>query len=103
MQVVCLQEEAFYALFDKVVEYLETKRKDKPAKWIDGEEAMLLLNIKSPMFKNIESDNSRIHTLQMGMEEYCREITLNKNITLDDSKIIQQKNKNSQDGNELSL
>tara|TARA_R110000796_G_scaffold848_1_gene3235 strand:- start:573 stop:842 length:270 start_codon:yes stop_codon:yes gene_type:complete len=47
MQVVCLQEEAFYALFDKVVEYLETKRKDKPAKWIDGEEAMLLLNIKS--------------------------------------------------------
>jgi hypothetical protein len=47
MQVVCLQEEAFYALFDKVVEYLETKRKDEPAKWIDGEEAMLLLNIKS--------------------------------------------------------
>ena len=26
---------------------METKRKDKPAKWIDGEEAMLLLNIKS--------------------------------------------------------
>jgi hypothetical protein len=47
MQVVCLQEEAFYALFDKVVEYLETKRKDKPAKWVDGEEAMILLNIKS--------------------------------------------------------
>jgi hypothetical protein len=47
MQVVCLQEEAFYALFDKVVEYLETKQKDKPAKWIDGEEAMILLNIKS--------------------------------------------------------
>lgn len=47
MQVVCLQEEAFYALFDKVVEHIETKRKDKPLKWIDGEEAMLLLNIKS--------------------------------------------------------
>tara|TARA_R110000765_G_scaffold223743_2_gene327842 strand:- start:1169 stop:1438 length:270 start_codon:yes stop_codon:yes gene_type:complete len=47
MQVVCLQEEAFYALFDKVVEHMESKRKDKPAKWIDAEEAMLLLNIKS--------------------------------------------------------
>ncbi len=47
MQVVCLQEEAFYALFDKVVEHVETKRKDKPAKWIDGEEAMSLLKIKS--------------------------------------------------------
>lgn len=47
MQVVCLQEEAFYALFDKVIEHVETKRKDKPAKWIDGEEAMCLLKIKS--------------------------------------------------------
>jgi hypothetical protein len=47
MHVVCLQEEAFYALFDKVVDYLETKRKDKPAKWIDGEEAMFHLKIKS--------------------------------------------------------
>ena len=68
-----------------------------------GYELAKELKLKSPMFKNIESDNSRIHTLQMGMEEYCREITLNKNITLDDSKIIQQKNKDNQDGNELSL
>ena len=47
MQVVCLQEEAFYALFDKVVEHVESKRRDKPSKWIDGEEAMSLLKIKS--------------------------------------------------------
>ncbi len=47
MEVVCLQEEAFYALFDKVVEHVESKRKDVPAKWIDGEEAMLQLKIKS--------------------------------------------------------
>ena len=47
MQVVCLQEEAFYALFDKVVEHIEAKRKDTLPKWIDGEEAMHLLNIKS--------------------------------------------------------
>jgi len=47
MEVVCLQEEAFYALFDRVVEHLDEKRKDKPAKWVDGEEAMHLLKIKS--------------------------------------------------------
>jgi len=47
MEVVCLQEEAFYALFDKVVEHVESKRVDKPDKWVDGEEAMLLLKIKS--------------------------------------------------------
>lgn len=34
MEVVCLQEEAFYALFDKVVEHVESQRKDVPAKWI---------------------------------------------------------------------
>ncbi len=47
MEVVCLQEEAFYALFDKVIEHLEEKLKDKPEKWIDGEEAMFNLKIKS--------------------------------------------------------
>lgn len=47
MQVVCLQEEAFYALFDKVVEHVEAKRRDKPDKWIDSEEAMRELRIKS--------------------------------------------------------
>ena len=48
MQVVCLQEEAFYKLFDKVVEHLEQNRPpETPFKWIDGEEAMKLLNISS--------------------------------------------------------
>lgn len=47
MQVVCLQEDAFYALFDKVVEHIESTRKNQPAKWIDGEEAMQVLGIKS--------------------------------------------------------
>ncbi|MEM0930925.1 MAG: helix-turn-helix domain-containing protein [Bacteroidota bacterium] len=47
MKVVCLQEEAFYALFDKVVQHVESKRKDTVEKWIDGEEAMSILKIKS--------------------------------------------------------
>lgn len=47
MQVVCLQEEAFYALFKKVIEHVESKRPNTPERWIDGEEAMSILKIKS--------------------------------------------------------
>jgi len=47
MEVVCMQEEAFYALFDKVIEHLEQKYKQEPRQWIDGEEAMDMLNISS--------------------------------------------------------
>ncbi|MEO1033384.1 MAG: helix-turn-helix domain-containing protein [Bacteroidota bacterium] len=47
MEVVCLQEEAFYALFDKVIEHLEEKHKAEPLQWIDGEQAMIMLNISS--------------------------------------------------------
>lgn len=47
MQVVCLQEEAFYALLDKVIEHVEEKTKDEPDKWVDGVEAMRILNIKA--------------------------------------------------------
>ena len=47
MQVVCLQEEAFYALFKKVIEHVESKRQDTLDRWIDGEEAMSILRIKS--------------------------------------------------------
>lgn len=47
MEVVCLEEKAFFALFDKVVEHLEKKYEKQPHKWIDGEEAMSFLNISS--------------------------------------------------------
>lgn len=46
MEVICLQEEAFYALVDKVIEYAQAKNGDD-RKWIDGAEAMSLLNITS--------------------------------------------------------
>lgn len=47
MEVVCLEERAFYALFDKVVEHIGQKYEQQPRKWIDGEEAMSMLNISS--------------------------------------------------------
>ncbi len=47
MEVICLEEEAFYSLFDKVVEHFEVKYMEKPKQWIDGAEAMSMLNISS--------------------------------------------------------
>jgi hypothetical protein len=47
MQVICLEETAFYALLEKVVDQLKDKLSIKQDKWVSGEEAMNLLRIKS--------------------------------------------------------
>jgi hypothetical protein len=47
MEVICLQEEAFYALIEQVVERLRDQRGVRVDKWVDDEEAMRLLGIKS--------------------------------------------------------
>lgn len=47
MEVICLQEDAFYALIDQVVDRLKTLHDVKKEKWISDDEAMALLNIKS--------------------------------------------------------
>jgi hypothetical protein len=47
MEVICLQEDAFYALIDQVVERLKTAHNVTKEKWINDDEAMALLNIKS--------------------------------------------------------
>ena len=46
MQVICLEEVAFYALIEQVVARLKNKDGEKE-KWISDEEAMKLLNITS--------------------------------------------------------
>jgi hypothetical protein len=47
MQVICLEDEAFYALIDKVTEYVKEKHLVKEEKWISTDEAMAKLRIKS--------------------------------------------------------
>lgn len=47
MQVICLQDEAFYALINEVVERIKEKNKIKEDKWISSEEAMQKLRISS--------------------------------------------------------
>ena len=47
MQVVCLEESAFYSLVEQVYERLKEKNNIQKEKWISSEDAMTLLNIKS--------------------------------------------------------
>lgn len=47
MQVICLQDEAFYALIDKVVERIQQQHSVKEDKWVSGAEAMRKLRIQS--------------------------------------------------------
>lgn len=47
MEVICLQDEAFYKLIEDVVERLKEKQNIVHDKWISPERAMEILNIKS--------------------------------------------------------
>lgn len=47
MEVICLQDAAFYALVDKVVEQLRAEHGKVVNKWVGTDEAMQLLGIKS--------------------------------------------------------
>lgn len=47
MEVICLEESAFYQLVEQVVARMKEKDKSAGDKWINDERAMQLLNIKS--------------------------------------------------------
>lgn len=47
MQVICLEEAAFYALVEQIVDRLKEKNGDAKQKWLSDEQAMELLKIKS--------------------------------------------------------
>lgn len=47
MQVICLEEEAFLKLIDRLIEHVDHRLDEHQQKWIDGANAMKLLNIKA--------------------------------------------------------
>ncbi|MBK6354264.1 MAG: helix-turn-helix domain-containing protein [Saprospiraceae bacterium] len=47
MEVICLEDEAFYTLIDRVVARIKDKEGIKEDRWISTEEAMNKLRIKS--------------------------------------------------------
>lgn len=47
MNVICLQDEAFYELVEEVSQRLIAKQQTQEDKWLDTDEAMRILKIKS--------------------------------------------------------
>ena len=47
MEIICLEEKAFYALVEQVVERLKETHNEQKEKWVSDEQAMHILNIKS--------------------------------------------------------
>ncbi len=47
MEVICLEDAAFFNLFERVINHVKEKPGAKPDKWISGEEAMKMLRITS--------------------------------------------------------
>ncbi|OOQ57510.1 helix-turn-helix domain-containing protein [Mucilaginibacter pedocola] len=64
MEVICLEEPAFFALIDKVVERIREKQPVKEDKWISGTEAMSLLRIKSKTTLQKMRDEGKIRFTQ---------------------------------------
>lgn len=63
MEVICLEEEAFFELIDRVVERLSGVSQEAP-KWVNQDEAMRLLNIKSPTTLQEYRNNGEIRFTQ---------------------------------------
>lgn len=60
MEVICLEDEAFLKLVDTVVKHIEKKDKINVNPWISQQEAMNLLNIKSPTSMQDLRDQNKI-------------------------------------------
>ena len=66
MNVICLEDKAFYELIDRVVDRLSEQHNVVPEKWIDGEQAMKKLRIKSTTTLQKLRDQGKIEFSKMG-------------------------------------
>lgn len=64
MQVICLEEKAFYALLEEVVARLKENAKSETDIWITDEDAMQLLNVKSKTTLQKMRDEGKIRFSQ---------------------------------------
>lgn len=64
MEVICLEDEAFYALVEAVVSRLKAREGIKEDKWISTEEAMTKLRIKSKTTLQKLRDEAKIRFSQ---------------------------------------
>lgn len=64
MEVICLEDTAFYALVNEVVQRIKEKENIKADKWISAEEAMKMLRISSKTTLQKLRDEGRIRFSQ---------------------------------------
>ncbi len=64
MEVICLEDIAFYTLIERVVERIKEKSGAKIEKWISGEEAMKMLRISSKTTLQKLRDEGKIRFTQ---------------------------------------
>jgi hypothetical protein len=64
MEVICLEDEAFYSLIEQVVQRLKEKHNIKEDRWISAIEAMDKLRIKSKTTLQRLRDEGRIRFSQ---------------------------------------
>ena len=64
MQVICLEEPAFYSLVEQVVARLKETNNETQQKWVSDDQAMVLLNIKSKTTLQKLRDEGRIRFSQ---------------------------------------
>lgn len=64
MEVICLEDAAFFALVERVIDRLKDGLKDAEDKWINDEQAMTLLNVKSKSTMQKLRDEGKIRFSQ---------------------------------------
>lgn len=64
MHVICLEDEAFYALVEKVVDRIKEQHQVIAEKWISGDEAMKMLRITSKTTLQKMRDEGKIRFSQ---------------------------------------
>ncbi len=64
MEVICIEDKAFYTLIDQVIAHINSTQKPKSDKWISGEEAMKMLRITSKTTLQKLRDEGRIRFSQ---------------------------------------
>jgi len=64
LEIVCLESEAFYRLFEQVLERFKISQSPPGDKWISGTEAMKMMRIKSKATLQKMRDEGRIRFTQ---------------------------------------
>lgn len=64
MEVICLEDAAYYRLLEETLKYVREKAGEQKDKWIADDEAMRLLNIKSKTTLQALRDEGKIRFSQ---------------------------------------